>query len=137
MGSDTPRWLPPLIVLGVAAIVPLFAATPYTEGLLVLAVVYALNVLAMHLIFGLTGILSLAQAAFWGIGAYTAAIVTVDHGAPFLVGFVAATIVAGLAGVVPCAGHVSAERWRRCATTPSPPRRWASTSPTCASSPSR
>lgn len=100
MGSDTPRWLPPLIVLGVAAVVPLLAATPYTQGLLVLAVVYALNVLAMHLIFGLTGILSLAQAAFWGIGAYTAAIVTVDHGAPFLVGFVAATIVAGLAGVV-------------------------------------
>lgn len=100
MGTDVPRWLPPLIVLGVAAVVPVVAATTYTQGLLLLAVVYAFNVLGMHIIFGLTGILSLAQAAFWGIGAYTAAILTVDHGAPFLVGFLAATVVAALAGVV-------------------------------------
>ncbi|MBW3653503.1 MAG: hypothetical protein KY433_07915 [Actinobacteria bacterium] len=90
--------MPPLIVLAVAAVAPLVADTPYTHGLLILAVVYALNVLAMHLIFGLTGILSLAQAAFWGIGAYTAAILTVDHGAPFLVGFVAGSALTLLIG---------------------------------------
>lgn len=96
---DLPRWLPPLIVLGVAAAAPPFTATAHTQTLLILAVVYGLNVLGMHIIFGLTGILSLAQAAFWGIGAYTAAILTVDHGAPFLIGFFAATVVAALAGV--------------------------------------
>lgn len=99
MGSGVPRWLPPLVALGIAAVAPAFATTAHTQTLLILAVVYGLNVLGMHVIFGLTGILSLAQAAFWGIGAYTAAILTVDHGAPFLVGFAAAVVVAALAGV--------------------------------------
>ena len=97
--TTVPRWLPPLLAIAVAAAAPLIASTAHTRSLLVLAIVYALNVLGMHVIFGLTGILSLAQAAFWGIGAYTAAILAVDHGAPFLVGFVAATLVAALAGV--------------------------------------
>jgi branched-chain amino acid transport system permease protein len=94
-----PRWIPPLIVLAVAAVAPVFATTAHTQTLLVLGVIYALNVLGMHVIFGLTGILSIAQAAFWGIGAYTAAIFTVDVGVPFLVGFAAAVLVAALAGV--------------------------------------
>lgn len=94
-----PRWSPPLIVLGLAAAAPLFAATAHSQTLLVLAVVYGLNVLGMHVIFGLSGILSLAQAAFWGIGAYTAAILAVDHGAPFVLGFVAGIAVAAVAGI--------------------------------------
>lgn len=94
------HWLAPVAALVVAALVPIVTATTYTQSLLTLAIVYALNVLGMHVIFGLTGILSLAQAAFWGIGAYTAAILTVDHGAPFLVGFLGAIVVATLAGVV-------------------------------------
>ena len=92
-------WLPPLIALAFAAVVPAFTATAHTQTLVILAMISALNVLGMHVIFGLTGILSIAQAAFWGIGAYTAAILTADYGAPFLLGFVAATVVAALAGV--------------------------------------
>lgn len=87
------------IVLAVAALLPLVARTSYTQGLLILAIVYAPNVLGMHVVFGLAGILSLAQAAFWGIGAYTAAILTVDVGVPFLVGLVGAVVVAAFAGV--------------------------------------
>lgn len=95
----TVPWLAPVCALVLAAVVPVFTATTYTQSLLTLAVVYALNVLGMHVIFGLTGILSLAQAAFWGIGAYAAAILTVDHGAPFIVGFLGAIVAATLAGV--------------------------------------
>jgi branched-chain amino acid transport system permease protein len=95
-----PRWISPLIVLALAALAPAFATTAHTQTLLTLGVVYALNVLGMHVIFGLTGILSIAQAAFWGIGAYTAAILTVDLGVPFLAGFAAAILVAALAGIV-------------------------------------
>lgn len=93
------RWLPPLVALGVATVLPAFAGTAYTQTLLILAVIYALNTLGMHVIFGLTGILSIAQAAFWGLGAYTSAILTTDHGLPFWVGFVAAIAVAAVAGV--------------------------------------
>lgn len=94
-----PTWVPPLIVLAVAAVLPVFMTTGHTQTLLALGAISAINVLGMHLIFGLTGILSLAQAAFWGIGAYTAAILTSDYGAPFLVGFLAAVLVAAVAGV--------------------------------------
>lgn len=93
------RWLPALVVLLLAAAAPFFTTTSHTQTLIILSAISALNVLGMHVIFGLTGILSLAQAAFWGIGAYTAAILTVDHGAPFLLGFLAAIVVAALAGV--------------------------------------
>lgn len=93
------RWLPALIVLLFVAVAPLIATTSHTQTLIILAAISALNVLGMYVIFGLTGILSLAQAAFWGIGAYTAAILTVDHGAPFLLGFLAAIVAAALAGV--------------------------------------
>lgn len=93
------HWLAPVAVLIVAAVVPIFTSTTYTQSLLTLAIVYALNVLGMHVIFGLTGILSLAQAAFWGIGAYAAAILTVDYGAPFLVGLIGAIVAATLAGI--------------------------------------
>ncbi len=94
------HWLVPMTALVVAAVVPIVTSTTYTQSLLTLSVVYALNVLGMHVIFGLTGILSLAQAAFWGIGAYAAAILTVDHGAPFLVGFLGAIVAATLAGII-------------------------------------
>lgn len=93
------RWIGPLAALAIAAMLPALAATNYTQTLLNLAIIYALNTLGMHVIFGLTGILSIAQAAFWGIGAYTSAILTVDYNMPFWVGFLAATGVAALAGV--------------------------------------
>lgn len=94
------RWGPPLAVLAVAAVLPAFAGTAYTQTLLNLAVIYALNVLGMHVIFGLTGILSIAQAAFWGLGAYASAILTTDYGLPFWMGFLAALTVAAVAGIV-------------------------------------
>lgn len=94
-----PGRIAPLVVLGLAAIAPLLATTGYSRTLLALSIIYALNVLGMHVIFGLTGILSLAQAAFWAIGAYTSAILVTDLGMPFLVGFGAAALVAAIAGV--------------------------------------
>src|SRR5262249_13145409 len=52
------------------------------------------------LIFGLAGQLSLAQAAFYGIGAYASAIVTTKLGLPVFVGFVVAIALTGVVGFV-------------------------------------
>jgi branched-chain amino acid transport system permease protein len=46
------------------------------------------------------GQLSLGNAAFAGIGGYTAGILTLHYGAPFLVSVVSGTVLAGLVGVV-------------------------------------
>ena len=56
--------------------------------------------IGLSLIFGLAGQLSLAQAAFYGIGAYASAIVTTKLGLPVLVGFLVAIALTGLVGFV-------------------------------------
>ena len=49
---------------------------------------------------GYLGQMSFGHAAFYGIGAYTAAILTVTYHVPFLIAFLAAGIVAGLFGLL-------------------------------------
>lgn len=89
------RWL---VALAAALLVPALARAPYSQVLLNMAVVNAINTVALYVLFGLTGILSVAQAAFWAIGAYTSAILTVDWHVPVWLGFLAAPAVAALAG---------------------------------------
>lgn len=60
---------------------------------------FFLNVIlitGLMLVMGLAGQISLGHAALYGIGAYTSAILTAQYGLPFLVGFVAAGLVAGV-----------------------------------------
>lgn len=93
------RWLPAVAFL-LAAGAPLLSSSDYGPQLLNLAVVHAVLAVGYYVIFGLTGILSIAHAAFWGIGAYASAILTVDAGLPIWAGFLAAPLVAALFGVL-------------------------------------
>jgi branched-chain amino acid transport system permease protein len=94
-----PRFLPYLALAG-AALLPLATGTAYGQVLLNVAVLNAIAVLGFYVIFGLTGIFSVAQGAFVGIGAYTSAILTVDFHWPVWAGVLAAPMVAALAGVL-------------------------------------
>ncbi|KLN59562.1 branched-chain amino acid ABC transporter permease [Kiloniella spongiae] len=60
-----------------------------------IAVIFALS---LNLITGFCGQISLGHAAFYGIGAYTSAMLT-KAGMPFGVGLLGAVIVAGLIGI--------------------------------------
>lgn len=62
------------------------------------ALITAMLALSLSLIFNQVGLLSLAHAAYFGIGAYTSAILTRDFGMPFLLGALGACVVAGLLG---------------------------------------
>ncbi len=62
--------------------------------------VFALPVLGLYFILGLTGQMSLAQAAFWGIGAYTSALLTVNWDWSPWLGIIAAFFVAAFFGVL-------------------------------------
>jgi branched-chain amino acid transport system permease protein len=86
------------LVAGLAA--PLAFPSAYGIVLLNMALMYAVVVVGLNFIYGFGGIFSLAQAAFWGIGAYTSALLTTDGGQSFLVGFVAAALVATVFGLV-------------------------------------
>lgn len=68
----------------------------YLIHILVLTCLYAVLAVSLDLLAGHTGLLSIAHAAFYGLGAYTSALLTVKTGAPFLAGLAAGMVVAGL-----------------------------------------
>jgi len=62
--------------------------------------IYATVCLSLNLLAGYTGLLSISQAAFFGIGAYTAAILASGVQTPFLFNLLAAMVISGLAGAL-------------------------------------
>lgn len=83
-----------LVALALMATLP-FIVNPFYLGVVVLGAIYAVAVLGLHFLMGLTGQLSLAQGAFFGLGAYTAAILSTRFEAPFP-GTMLATVVVGV-----------------------------------------
>lgn len=65
----------------------------YLLHILVLVAIYTILAISLDLIVGHAGLLSIAHAAFYGLGAYTSALLAVQFGAPFLVGFLIGIIV--------------------------------------------
>ena len=70
------------------------------QQILNMILINGIMTLGLYVIFGLTGIFSVAQAAFWGIGAYTAALLSTRLGFPWWAGFVIAPLVAAFFGVL-------------------------------------
>ncbi len=77
---------------------------PYWVQIFQLACVFAVSALGLNVIYGYTGLFSLGHAAFYGIGAYTAACVTKSCGgeshALFLAAVVSGGAAAGAAGAL-------------------------------------
>lgn len=83
------------VALLLPAVVPGFALHVLNSGMIA-----AVAVLGLNFVFGWTGLISLAQAAFMGIGAYTTAILTTRHGVPIWLAAPGAIALAGLFGVL-------------------------------------
>jgi branched-chain amino acid transport system permease protein len=77
-----------------------FSVNPFVLIFLANTFLYMLLALGLQMIFGYAGMVHLSQAAFFGIGAYTSALVTRTFGWPFLAGVVTATLAAALAGLL-------------------------------------
>ncbi len=60
--------------------------------------IYMILASSLNIIIGFTGMFSLGHAAFYGIGAYTSALLSTRLGVPFWLGLPAAAIVAGAFG---------------------------------------
>lgn len=87
------------LVLGLLlATAPVWVWNPYYVHILIMAGIFAILALSLNLLLGYTGQLSLGHAAFFGIGAYTSALLALRLEWPVWAGFVAAVIVAGIAG---------------------------------------
>jgi ABC-type branched-subunit amino acid transport system ATPase component/ABC-type branched-subunit amino acid transport system permease subunit len=88
-----------VLVLGVISF-PWVVSSNYWMNLTNLAISFSIACLGLNIVLGYTGQLSLAQAAFWGVGAYTSAILTTRFGMPVWTGMIAAFFVAAFFGVV-------------------------------------
>ena len=81
-----------------AASAPLWVWNPYHLHTLIMAGIFAVLALSLNLLLGYTGQLSLGHAAFFGIGAYATALVSVKLEWSPWIGMLAATVLPGLAG---------------------------------------
>ena len=70
------------LVIAIAVILP-FVVSPYTTLQLTYVVTYAIALLGLNMLIGFNGQLSLGHGAFFGIGAYTAAILIIHAGMPY------------------------------------------------------
>jgi branched-chain amino acid transport system permease protein len=87
------------LVLMVALLIPAVAST-YFVHLLDLCLLSAIGALGLMLLTGYCGQISLGQAAFLAVGAYTTVILNAHVGAPFAIVVPAAAFAGGLLGFV-------------------------------------
>jgi branched-chain amino acid transport system permease protein len=85
-------------LIAAAVMAPLWVWNPYQLHTLIMAGIFAVLALSLNLLLGYTGQLSLGHAAFFGMGAYASALLSVKlEWSPWL-GLVAALAVPALAG---------------------------------------
>ena len=72
----------------------------YIEQIVILALVYGILTVSLNIVCGYAGLFSLAQAAFFGIGAYTSAILLTHFHSPFLLSLASGSVLAALGGVL-------------------------------------
>ncbi|MEP4886739.1 MAG: ATP-binding cassette domain-containing protein [Alphaproteobacteria bacterium] len=89
-----------IVAGGALAVYALFFATSYDQRILTLAGVYVIMVLGYQFIFGHAGALSLAQGAFFGVGAYVTGILASQFGSGFLVTFPLSILVASVLALI-------------------------------------
>lgn len=72
----------------------------YLLHILILINIYVILASSLNLIAGYTGLLSICQAAFYGVGAYAAALMALKTGSPFVVNLLLAMVVSGALGAL-------------------------------------
>lgn len=88
-----------LSILGFMAflmIVPRLLTNEYYINTLTLSLTHAIIAVGLNLMMGYTGQVSLGHAAFYGLAAYTSAILTTNHGFPVPAGMIAGVSVSGI-----------------------------------------
>ena len=87
-----------VLLAGLLLTTPFWLPNPYHLHILIMAGIFSILALSLNLLLGYTGLLSLGHAAFFGIGAYTSALLALKAAWPFVAGFVAAVMLAGGSG---------------------------------------
>src|SRR4051812_3414341 len=89
-----------VVMFAVLLALPLAVQSSYLLGLLTLLAIYGILLIGLDVTVGYLGQVNLAQAAFLGIGAYTAGLCATKLGVGFLVSMLAATAMATALGAL-------------------------------------
>ena len=89
-----------LIIAIVLLIIPVLTPNMYIMQIINMIGIYIILGIGINVLTGYTGQLSLGQAAFFGIGAYTAALMNTRAGLQFIPCLLGAMVVTGIFGVV-------------------------------------
>ena len=100
MNTNIKRLIVPVVLIGAVLLLPRVLESNYWLNLINLSISFSIACLGLNIVLGYTGQLSLAQAAFWGVGAYTSAILTTKLGLPVWAGMFAAFFVAAFFGIL-------------------------------------
>lgn len=90
----------PFVAAGVLLAFAPFIAGGYELTVLLVALLYIMLTVSLNLVSGYCGQFSFSHGAFYGIGAYTAAILSRDFGTGFWVNLPAGILVTGLFGLL-------------------------------------
>jgi branched-chain amino acid transport system permease protein len=92
----------PVTLLVVAALIVLPWVEPdkFTLHILSLIAIASIAAMGLQVLLGYSGQLSLGQAAFYGIGAYTSALLTAKLGVPFPLALIGAGVAAAIASLL-------------------------------------
>ena len=89
-----------LVVAAAALVAWPFVASEYVLYLSCLVAINIISTTGLNILTGYTGLVSLGQSAFMGLGAYTAAILQTRYGTPLVLNLLGAGVVAMLAGML-------------------------------------
>ena len=94
-----------LLLLAVFIVMPFLGISEYVLRVLILCFLYSILAGSLNLISGITGQVSMGHAAFYAIGAYTSALLSMRAGLPVWLGLPCAALVAGVFALL--IGHPS------------------------------
>lgn len=89
-----------LLLVLILAVIPLFVDSRYILRLITLSLMYVMLSLSLNLLIGYLGNMSMGHAAFWGLGAYTAAILSSRYQTSIVVEIVVAAVITGVMGLL-------------------------------------
>ena len=99
VSGKVPFWVWVIIILAFALAYPNFT-TRYAQDIAIQVLIYICLGLGLNIVIGLAGMLDLGYIAFYGVGAYTYALLSVHFGMSFWMSLPVAATTAAIAGCI-------------------------------------
>jgi branched-chain amino acid transport system permease protein len=97
--SKMPKWLSFLLLACFAFLFPFFTDR-YVQDIAINVLIYVCLGLGLNIVIGLAGMLDLGYIAFYGVGAYSYALLNVYYGLSFWMSLPIAAVFAGISGCI-------------------------------------